>query len=118
MGTYDASQTFKADIRNNALYNNSHNGYRSDGLSSRFDLNYVGNYIIAGPETSSSWWPQAFDAKSEDGNFYIYQSGNRIDSNRNLIRDGTDTGWGMFAGTYNMLASPASMRPVTTHTAG
>ena len=117
VGTYDASQSFKADIRNNALYNNRNNGYRSEGFSSRFDLNYVGNYIIAGPETSSSWWFKAFDAKSEDGNFYIYQSGNRIDGNRNLSRDGTDTGWGMFAGTYNMLASPASMRPVTTHAA-
>ncbi len=117
VGTYDASQTFKADIRNNALYNNRNNGYRSDGLSSRFDLNYVGNYIIAGPETASSWWSKAFDAKNQDSNFYIYQSGNKIDSNRNLSRDGTDTGWGMFAGTYNMLASPTSMRPVTTHTA-
>ena len=117
VGTYDASQTFKADIRNNVLYNNRNNGYRSEGLSSRFDLNYVGNYIIAGPETSSSWWLKAFDAKSEDGNFYIYQSSNRIDGNRNLSRDGTDTGWGMFAGTYNRLTSPAAMRPVTTHTA-
>ena len=117
VGTYDASQTFKADIRNNALYNNRNNGYRSEGFSSRFDLNYVGNYIIAGPETASSWWFKAFDAKNEDGNFYIYQSGNKIDGNRNLSRDGTDTGWGMFAGTYNGLTAPASMRPVTTHSA-
>ena len=117
VGTYDASQTFQADIRNNVLYNNRNNGYRSDGLSSRFDLNYVGNYVIAGPETASSWWSKAFDAKSQDSNFSIYQSGNKIDSNRNLSRDGTDTGWAMFAGTYNALTAPASMRSVTTHPA-
>jgi hypothetical protein len=115
VGTYDASQSFKADIRNNTLYNNRNNGYRSEGLTARFDLNYVGNYIIAGPETSSSWWLRAFDAKSDDANFYIYQSGNKIDGDRDLVRDGNDIGSAMFAGTYTALGSPAAMRLVTTH---
>jgi len=53
VGTYFATQVFKADIRNNVMYNNYNNGYRSSGLSSRIDLNYVGNYVIAGRVTSS-----------------------------------------------------------------
>ncbi len=118
VGTYYATQVFKTDIRNNVMYNNNQNGYRSAGPSSRIDMNYVGNYLIAGPETYSSWRSRAFDAKADDTNFYIYQSGNLIDTNLNLIRDGVNTGWGMFVGTYNQLASPASMRPVTTHPAG
>jgi hypothetical protein len=117
VGTYNETQSLMTDIRNNVLFNNRNNGYRSAGLCNRMDLNYVGNYIIAGPETASSWRGRAFDAKSEDGNFYIYQSGNKSDGNLDLIRNGTDTGWGMFAGTYNVLAAPALLRAVTTHTA-
>jgi hypothetical protein len=117
VGTYYADQVFKTDIRNNVMYNNIQNGYRSAGPSSRIDMNYVGNCVIAGPETSSSWRSRAFDAKADDANFYIYQSGNLIDTNLNAIRDGVNTGWSMFVGTYNQLASPASMRSVTTHPA-
>ena len=115
LGTYSATQTLKANIRNNIIYNNDRNGYGS-GESSYIEFNYVGNYVIAGPETDASWMTRAFDANATN-HFRIYQSGNKVDSDLDTVRDGTDTGWGMFSGTYTELASPASMRPVTTHTA-
>lgn len=117
VGTYYNTQTFRVDVRNNVIFNNRNNGYRSGGLSARLDMNYVGNYIIAGSATSSSWRTRAFNAGEEDANFYIFQSGNRIDGNLNRVRDGTDTGWAMFSGTYNALSSAIAMRPVATQTA-
>ena len=78
MGTYTASDTLKADIRNNVIYNNYSNGYGS-GASSYIEMNYVGNYIIAGPETSITSKTRAFDANATN-HFRIYQSGNKIDS--------------------------------------
>lgn len=115
VGTYDAANTMKADIRNNVLYNNRYNGY-SSGASQQLDLNYVGNYIIAGPETNSGWVSRAF-ACYEANNVYVYQSGNLVDWDKDLARDGVNTGWSMFSGTYTQVFSEFPMRPVTTHTA-
>jgi len=115
VGTYANTNTLKADIRNNVMYNNRNNGY-SSGESLRVDMNYVGNYIIAGNATSSSWWWRAFNAEAAN-NMYIYEANNKVDGDRDTVRDGTDTGWSMFSGTYTKLASPVSMKPVTTHTA-
>jgi hypothetical protein len=36
----------------------------------------------------------------------VYQNDNRIDSNHNAVRDGTDTGWGMFIKVNCSTASP------------
>jgi len=116
VGNYNGlTDTLKADIRNNVMFNNRNNGY-STGESLRLDMNFVGNYVIAGPETSSTWLTRAFNAYAAN-NMYIYQSGNKIDGDRDTTRDGTDTGWGMFNGTYTKLASPVSMKPITTQTA-
>jgi len=115
IGAYTATQSVKGDIRNNVLYNNLNNGY-STGESLRLDMNYVGNYVIAGSETSSTWLTKAFSA-SEDNHCYIYQSGNKTDGDLDAVRDGSDNDWGMFGGTYTKLTSPVSMRPVTTQTA-
>ena len=62
------------------LYGNVKNGY-SSGASLRVEMNYVGNYIIAGPDTESSWRYKAFDANAAN-NCHIYQSGNLVDGDR------------------------------------
>ena len=98
VGSYDSTEFIQDDIRNNVMYNCGSFGY-SSGAGRQLDLNYVGNYIIAGPSTSSSKRNQAFDANAPN-NVHIYQSGNKIDSDLDAIRDGVDTGWGMFADTW------------------
>ena len=60
--------------------------------------NFVNNYYIAGNSTLTGEEAKAFNAA---GTFtHLYQSGNKIDPNKNGIFDGTDTGWSMFAGTF------------------
>ncbi len=84
------------DFRNNAVYDWISNcGYSGDNEEG--DVNFIGNYYIAGPSTSTS--TKAFSGGS-GGKTNIYQSGNKIDSNKNGVFDGTDTGWGMFTGSY------------------
>jgi hypothetical protein len=98
VGSYEGTEHVKNDVRNNVMYNCGSFGY-SSGASAKADLNYVGNYIIAGKSTSSSKRSQAFDA-NEPNNMHIYQSGNKIDSDLDAVRDGKDTGWSMFADTW------------------
>ena len=82
VGTYDSGQTLKVDILNNIMYNNRNNGY-SSGESERVDMNYVGNYVIAGRSTSSSSASRMF--KSAPANhMHIYQAGNFLDGDKNL----------------------------------
>ena len=69
------------------------------------DLNFVNNYSIAGTNTSTST-ARNTALSSNFGTTRIYQSGNLIDSNRNTIRDGLNTGWSMFRGTYTQMPSP------------
>jgi len=112
VGTYETSQEFEADIRNNVIYNCPHMGY-SSGASERGRINYIGNIGIWGPSTSDN---TLFDP-SESNNVDLYQSGNLIDRDRNLRFDGFDRDWLMFGGDYNQAGSPFSMSPVTTDAA-
>ncbi len=98
VGSYEGTEHVRDDVRNNVMYNCGSFGY-SSGASKQVDLNYVGNYIIAGPSTSSSKRKQAFDANAPN-NVHIFQSGNKIDSDLDTIRDGMNTGWNMFADTW------------------
>ena len=116
-GSYNGA-TLNFDFRNNVVYNFSDRAGYTGGDGSAVEgvnMNYVGNYIIAGPATPTGAVANtAFTAdNSGDGvNVKIYQSGNKIDTNGagqtvtgqltgtqgvNAVRDGTDTGWGMFA---------------------
>jgi len=115
IGSYTATQSVKADIRNNVMYNNLNNGY-SSGDSLRVDINYVGNYVIAGSETSSTWLTKGFSA-SASNHCYLYQSGNKADGDRDTQRNGVDNGWSIFGGTYTKLTAPVNMRTVATQTA-
>ncbi len=97
------------DFVNNVIYNwgtdASYSGAASEGITK---VNYVGNYLVAGPNTPSAKRARAFNGGSI--NTYIYQTGNIIDSNVNGIHDGTDTGWAMFVNSYTQQNAPLNFR--------
>jgi hypothetical protein len=128
-GTYEA-ETLTADFRNNVVYNfrdrASYAGGSSESEQEFADINYVGNYIIAGPGTTGT----ANRAFSVDKNVdaRVYQSGNFVDSDKAVnpggVPNGSDLGWGAFAvstpvtdQTLTQMASPFATAPVTTQTA-
>jgi hypothetical protein len=112
--------TINFDFRNNVAYNwGGENGYNGSEAGV-MNMNYVGNYSVAGPNTSSSKTGRAFLVGLTDTRLYL--SGNKIDSNRDLVRNGTDTGWSMIAtSTATNPTKPAAavgnMTPVSTQTA-
>lgn len=128
-GTYNG-ETLTADFRNNVIYNwrdrASYTGGSSEAEQEQTDVNYVGNYLIAGPNTVGS----ATRAFSVDKNVTsrVYQSGNYVDSDKQLNPGGTpngsDLGWSAFAvstpvtdQTMTQMATPFATAPVTTQTA-
>ncbi len=111
-GTYDSTYALRLDFRNNVIYNwCGKAGY--DDTIDVVELNYVCNYLIAGPSTK--WLKSAFDAGGP--NTKIYQHANRFDANKNGITDGVDTGWDTFGGTYTKASKPFPALPVTTDSA-
>lgn len=69
-------------------------------------LNYVGNLLLAGPNTKKKL-RVAFDSGVKDAaSAHIFQSGNELDHNKNGRVDGTNTGWGMMAGLFTKLEQP------------
>ena len=115
VGSYDTEQTIRVDVVNNVMAGNAKNGYTS-GVSDWVEMNYVGNYVIAGPDTMSTWSGRAYNAGNV-GATRIYQSGNLVDADRDGVRDGVDTGWSMFSGTYTQLTEAADLLPVNVMTA-
>jgi pectate lyase len=116
-GSYSGA-TCHFDFRNNVIYNwGDQAGY---GCYSTYvppeylDMNYVGNYLIAGPNSQKT--DTAFTGHSLAG-CRIYQEGNKIDGNRNGSFDGTDTGWAMFAGSFTQMSSAFAAGTVYTQTA-
>ncbi|MFL6337348.1 MAG: pectinesterase family protein [Pyrinomonadaceae bacterium] len=86
------------DFVNNVIYNwggeASYSGPDSEGGP---HVNYVGNYLVAGPMTASS----KLRAFSGGGvNTTIYQSNNLLDGDKDGVRDGVDNGWSMFINSY------------------
>jgi hypothetical protein len=105
-GTYN-NNTLNFDFTNNVIANwkdrAGYSGGSSEPEIEHVNLNYVGNYLVAGPSTSSSASSVAFtmDAGGENPpDLHIYQSGNAIDSDRTAnaggVPNGSDTGWNMF----------------------
>ena len=122
-GTYN-SRTLDFDFRNNVVYNwgdrAGYSGGSSEGNPEHVNMNFVGNYVIAGPSTINNF-NSAF-LTDNNADLRAYQADNLIDSDRDSVRDGVDTGWGMFeveAGTLTQVASPHPLAaiPVTTSTA-
>ncbi len=98
-GSYD-NATISFDFRNNVLYNWGYFCGYSSGSPEATDMNYIGNYLVKGPGSTTD---SAF--RGGGTSTRIYQSGNRIDLNKNAAFDGTDTGWSMFSGTYTQQAA-------------
>ena len=122
-GTYN-SKTLDFDFRNNVVYNwglsAGYSGGSSEGNPEHVNMNYVGNYAIAGPSTYDHV-NLAFHTEINAA-LQAYQSGNLIDSDLDTNRDGVDTGWDMFAveaGSLTQMASPFAFSgvPVTTQSA-
>ncbi len=131
-GTYYGEE-LTLDFRNNVVYNWSDRAGYTGGASEtnspteNVNLNFVGNYLVAGPSTPTGTRSQTAYTKDIGGdpvNLKVYQSGNAIDSDHDAIRDGLDTGWGMFRvsnGTpfpeSDKMALPFPTPPVTTQSA-
>lgn len=104
------------DFVNNVVVNwMGNSGYSGDADEGSPKINYVGNYVIAGPSTPSNIRGRAFQGGSV--NTHIYQSGNLIDSNVNGTRDGKDTVWSMLHGTYTKLDTPISVASTSIYAA-
>jgi hypothetical protein len=97
------------DFVNNVIYDwgtdASYSGEIIEGITK---VNYVGNYLVAGPNTPASKRTRAFNGGST--NTWIYQTGNVIDSNVNGLHDGTNTGWAMFVNLYTQQNAPLDFR--------
>jgi pectate lyase len=111
-GTYNG-KTLRLDFRNNVIYDWGFKaGY--DNFTNEFvQLNYVNNYLIAGPSTTE--FTAAFE--SSGFNTRIFQAGNSFDVNRNGRADGTDTGWAMFKGDLVKEEKPFAVPAVKTDAA-
>lgn len=131
-GTYD-NKILTADFRNNVVYNwrdrASYSGGSSDDEQETANINYVGNYLVAGPNTTGN--PSRAFSVDKNTDTSVYQTGNFIDpddapggSPADGVVDGVDNGWAMFAvstpvtdQTLTQLASPVAVPAVTTQSA-
>jgi pectate lyase len=111
-GTYN-EKTLRLDFRNNVIYDWGFKaGY--DNFTNEFvELNYVNNYLIAGPSTTV--FTAAFE--SSGVNTHIFQSGNFFDVNTNGLANGADTGWAMFKGDLVKQEKPFAAPAVKTDSA-
>ena len=118
-GSYNAA-TLHLDFRNNVIYDwgdqAGYGCYATYTPPEYLDMNYVGNYLIAGPSTQSDVLTRAFTGESSSG-CRIYQEGNKIDGNRNGTFDGTNTGWAMFGGSFTQMSSAFTYASVTAQSA-
>ncbi|MCJ7543594.1 MAG: dockerin type I domain-containing protein [Phycisphaerae bacterium] len=110
---YDTtSPTVVFDFRNNVIYNwLDQAGYTADDGTGLLKMNYVGNYALVGPSGTKAYIFNGSGPSASE--LQIYQSGNKMDSNKNGVADGTDTGWGMFTNVYDAskMTTPFAMDP-------
>ena len=115
----------KLDFVNNVVYDwGGFCGYNGDdsaeeiavgGLFFTNTINYVSNCFVTGPNSGVSHQSHAFYAGVTNAlQCRIFQSGNYMDSNRNSVLDGSDTGWGMFSGLYTQLTGRYAPLPQIT----
>jgi len=117
VGSYN-NVTLYCDFRYNLIYNYGTDQAGSGCVQStsegeRCNLNYVGNYIVKGPSSDGNYAFKGWDSAYMD----IYQSGNKIDTDRDTNKDGSNTGWSMFTGDYDDKASEFDMEDVSSDTA-
>ena len=75
-------------------------GGSDGGITEKANVNWVGNYAIAGPATPGGSPSTTTFTKDIGGSnllqLGVYQALNLTDSNHDAVRDGTDTGWNAF----------------------
>ena len=114
-GTSDPDPGFEIDFRNNVLYNWGYEAGYLGADDKNIKLNYVNNYLVAGPDSTQKCAMRGADAG--DASIQIYQSGNKIDLNKNGLVDGTDTAWAMFCDKYFQHQAAFDVPAVTTDSA-
>ncbi len=96
-GTYN-NRLLEFDFRNNVVYNwglsAGYSGGSEGSTPEPVHMNYVGNYVISGPSTYDH--QNLVFHTEQNASMTAYQSGNLIDSDNDLDRDGVDNGWGAF----------------------
>jgi len=81
------------DWVNNVVYNPGDKfGYTGEDGAAVY-INYVGNYGISGPDTNYPYMHYSPNADT-----HIFQSANKMDTDKDGIVDGYNNGWGMFYG--------------------
>ncbi len=127
-GTYNNS-LLNFDFRNNTIYNwgdrAGYTGGATDVNTEFVNMNYTGNYLIAGPSTPSTTHnTAAFLVDTSQGSqdplvAQVYQANNLVDLNRNGAADGSNIGWNAFVqydGTTMSRRSEAIRSSVLTTT--
>ena len=110
---YNASprldDNLKLDFVNNVIYNWGTNaGFSTnetlldDPSGFTNELNYVCNYLIAGPDSKMT--NIAFFGGTT--NTWIFQTNNFIDSDKNGVLNGANTGWNMFTNLFTEFGTP------------
>jgi pectate lyase len=128
-GSRNYATDFVFDYRNNVAYNWGTSGdwggwgvVGGNPNEEYLDENFINNYYVAGPDSNRTF-NSMYRNTALSSNFAtsrFYQSGNLIDSDRDGVLDGTNTGWGMIRGTYTQMAVPFPIDPtkaVTTESA-
>jgi hypothetical protein len=113
VGSDSQAGTLRLDFRNNVIYGWGFRTGYTGGTDENTEINYVGNYLLAGPASTSS---SAFLGGGVTTGFY--QSDNFMDADKDGRVDGANTGWAMFTGTFTQTNSPFSVPAATTETAG
>ncbi len=112
IGSDSQAGTLRLDFRNNVIFNYGDRAGYTGGTNEFCEVNYVGNYCIAGPSSQYS-----YILNGGAHGTHVYQNGNYIDLNENGLVDGANTGWAMFSGTYTQTNSPFSVPVATTEPA-
>lgn len=100
------------DFRNNVVYNWGDRAGYSGGTNEYVQMNYVNNVFLAGPDKDYNYAFQGGGSTT-----WIYQQGNLIDITLDGVFNPTNSGWGMFSGTYSPTNAPFSCPAVTTEPA-
>lgn len=104
-------------FENNVVYNWGQRSGHTGRPKTR--MNYINNYLIAGPSTTAKNLHTAMREENDDeGEFYIYFSGNYMDTDKNSSHDGRLVGGDSFPGfedgeflnsAFNFSSDPAAL---------
>jgi hypothetical protein len=116
-----AGKGLTLDFCNNIIFNwLGYAGYSTDETGSLPKMNYIGNYLIAGPSTTSKGVSRAFNVMVPT--MKIYQSGNYSDPDKDNTHNGNIVNdWSLFSGENGInwikLDEPVHTPSVKTETA-